>query len=168
MAYDARAIANCFLGIAKQNGSSLTPMKVQKLIYFAHGWHLALHDKPLVVDPIQAWQYGPVISSVYQEFKSFGSGAITFLAKDFDFESLRFHTPQVDIDDDSTKTLLNTIWDVYGQLTAVQLSNLSHVKDGPWEKARFEGDNGKSALIRDELIRDYFVQVAEKKKAQAA
>jgi uncharacterized phage-associated protein len=61
MPYPAAAIANEFIKVAKRNGVLLTPMKLQKLVYFAHGWYLALLGKPLINEPVEAWKFGPVI-----------------------------------------------------------------------------------------------------------
>jgi len=44
-------------------------MKLQKLVYYAHGWHLALNNEPLIDEQVECWQYGPVISSLFHEFK---------------------------------------------------------------------------------------------------
>ena len=66
--YSALAIANFFL----ENHKSISPMKLQKLVYFAHGWNLAISNNPLIKEPIEAWDYGPVISTIYNEFKLFG------------------------------------------------------------------------------------------------
>src|SRR5262245_29920187 len=74
--YSALAVANYFLDLAKAKGLALDPMKLQKMIFFAHGWSLALYDEKLIDEPIQAWQYGPVVQSVYHEFKSFGAARI--------------------------------------------------------------------------------------------
>ncbi|MFZ6843564.1 Panacea domain-containing protein [Undibacterium sp. RuTC16W] len=167
MAYDARAIANYFLDLAKQKGVPLTPMKLQKLIYFAHGWRLGLNNEALIVDPIQAWQYGPVISSVYQEFKHFGSGAITSNASSFDFDKLEFVTPEVKLEDKETRALLNRIWDVYGKYSAMKLSNLSHIPNGPWDKAR-KKSSVQNVVIDDELIGEYFRSLVAKNKAEVA
>ncbi|QLH42366.1 MAG: DUF4065 domain-containing protein [Coxiellaceae bacterium] len=58
-------------------------MKLAKLIYVAHGWSLALNDVPLIDEAVQAWKFGPVIESVYHEFKHFGNDVINSLAIDF-------------------------------------------------------------------------------------
>ena len=76
MPFSAAAVANEFLRLARRDEQTITPLKMQKLVYFAHGWHLALFGTPLIEEPVQAWQFGPVISSLYQEFKKFGSRAI--------------------------------------------------------------------------------------------
>ena len=55
--YNAIAVANYFIDKAKADGVPLTHMKLQKLIYFAHGWHLALYGEPLIDEEIQAWEF---------------------------------------------------------------------------------------------------------------
>src|SRR5258708_36262190 len=116
--YSALAVANYFLGLAKANRVTLDPMKLQKLIYFAHGWHLALYDgEPLINEEIQAWQYGPVVQSVYHEFKQFGADPITKLATDIDVASGEIVTPRIPMDDTQTMGLLNKIWEIYGTYT---------------------------------------------------
>ena len=57
MPYDAKSIANFFIDRAKESGETLTQMKLHKLIYYAHGWHLALTGEPLIDEPVQAWNY---------------------------------------------------------------------------------------------------------------
>nr|WP_256351506.1 type II toxin-antitoxin system antitoxin SocA domain-containing protein [Pseudomonas gingeri] len=51
-------------------------MKQQKLVYYSHGWHAGYTDQPLINEAVETWQYGPVIPSLYHEFKRFGSGEI--------------------------------------------------------------------------------------------
>jgi uncharacterized phage-associated protein len=80
MPYDPKAIANYLLEVAKNHNETLTPMKIQKLVYFANGWHLALKNEPLINEQVEAWPYGPVIPSLYRAFRRFGDQAITALA----------------------------------------------------------------------------------------
>jgi uncharacterized phage-associated protein len=75
--YDAIAIANYFIEKSLATGKRLTPMQLVKLVYIAHGWYLARTGKPLLADAVQAWQFGPVIPTLYHEFKQFRDGQIT-------------------------------------------------------------------------------------------
>jgi uncharacterized phage-associated protein len=64
------SVARLFLEKAPTSGvQDLTPMKILKLTYLAHGWHLCYTDSPLILDQVQAWKYGPVVPSVYHYFK---------------------------------------------------------------------------------------------------
>ncbi|MDR1104784.1 MAG: DUF4065 domain-containing protein [Treponema sp.] len=48
-------------------------LKLQKLLYYSQAVHLTLNDRaPLFPEPIEAWDYGPVVPSVYHEYKSYG------------------------------------------------------------------------------------------------
>lgn len=119
MAYGAKAIANRFLEIAKKEHVGITPMKLQKLIYFAHGWNYGLYDEPLIADPIQAWRFGPVIPSIYHEFKHVGSGTISDRATDFDLEEFELVEPTIPDDDTRTLRLIDRVWKTYGRRAAV-------------------------------------------------
>jgi uncharacterized phage-associated protein len=77
MPYDSKAVANYFLDCAQRSSKKLDPMQIQKLVYFAHGWRLAAIGAALIDEMVEAWRYGPVIPSLYHEFKSFGKNPIT-------------------------------------------------------------------------------------------
>ena len=70
---DARAIANYLLAKAELDQCSIDHLKLQKLLFIAHGWHLGLNKSPLFRQAVQAWPYGPVVDVVYQAFKAFGA-----------------------------------------------------------------------------------------------
>src|SRR5437762_397203 len=80
--YSARALANTFLELAKEEGKSLSPLQLQKLVYYAHGWNLGIRNAPLIDAPIEAWRFGPVVQSLYHEFKEYGNNPITSPAQD--------------------------------------------------------------------------------------
>jgi uncharacterized phage-associated protein len=165
MAYDAKAIANYFLDLADEHKTSLTPMKLQKLIFFAHGWHLALYDEPLIADQVEAWQFGPVVPSIYQEFKHERSGAISTKATEFDLEKFDFLEPVVPKNDVRARGILDKVWQAYGKLTAIQLSNLTHLPDTPWANARAKhAADARKVPIDDESIRVHFRALAEKNR----
>ena len=69
-------VANYFIGLSLKNKldtdgtvEGITNLKLQKILYFAQCAYLALYDKPLFEDEVLAWEYGPVISSVYNKYK---------------------------------------------------------------------------------------------------
>lgn len=136
-------------------------MKLQKLIYYAHGWHLASTGKPLIDESVEAWKYGPVIPSVYHEFKSYGSGTIREKGTTIEAaecSSLRFVTPTVH--DSETKCLLDTIWEAYGGLSGVQLSNLTHKQGTPWSETFAKSGGQKGFDIPNSVIKEHFDAVA--------
>lgn len=170
MPYVADAVANEFLTIAEMQHISVTPMKLQKLVYFAHGWGLGIFGKPLISEVIQAWKWGPVISSLYTEFREFANRPIDRLATEVQFEggSLIWSTPMCtdkeDYSAELAKALVNRVWDVYGRFTAVQLSNMTHAAGTPWHSvmSKFPPDSiPKRLTIPNELIRDYFKTVCQ-------
>ncbi|MGL6349555.1 MAG: Panacea domain-containing protein, partial [Aeromonas sp.] len=76
MPYPVNQVAEAILRAAKREGRSLTPMQLIKLTYIAHGWSLAVANRDLFTDRIEAWKYGPVIPSLYQATKRFGRSPI--------------------------------------------------------------------------------------------
>lgn len=76
MAYPVEKVANTFLRLAHTDGKSISPMKLQKLIYLAHGLNLALHGEPLVETEPEAWQHGPVFRSLYRETRKYVAGPV--------------------------------------------------------------------------------------------
>jgi uncharacterized phage-associated protein len=162
MGYSAKAVANYFLEKAKAEGESLSPMKLQKLVYFAHGWNLAVRDQPLINEDIQAWQFGPVIPSLYREFKQFGNSPITEEATDWEIDWPMIKTTTPKINDMETRELLDKVWEVYKKYTAVQLSNLTHLKGSPWEVTWGENGVPKHTPIPNQIIMDYFKTLRKK------
>jgi uncharacterized phage-associated protein len=150
--YDALSVANFMLGSAKSNNLGLSPMQVQKLVYFAHGWNLGLKDSRLIEQSVEAWEWGPVIREIYKAFKCYGSGAIGEEAK----------CPPIPATDTATTSLLNKVFEKYGSMSAWQLSRLSHLPGSPWEKTWEQNTTG--IIIPDELIRTYFKDLSEKNK----
>lgn len=158
--YSAKSVANYFLGRAWDEAEDLSPMQIQKLVYFAHGWCLAIYERPLIREYVQAWEYGPVIPELYHEFKRFGSGSIQEYATNTDQEKVPPPTGNP-----PTK-LLDKVWEVYGDLTANEMSALTHQTGTPWhkvfEQAKKEGRRGQ--IIDDGLIKEHFVAIGERNK----
>ncbi|MGK7927344.1 MAG: Panacea domain-containing protein [Spirulina sp.] len=115
----ARDVAEYFLALADDendsSGELISNLKLQKLLYYAQGLHLALFDRPLFPEKIESWTYGPVIPEIYRYYKEYGSGSLPF-PKDFDYSKFN----------DKIKDVLEEVYRVYGQFSAWKLRNLAH------------------------------------------
>lgn len=164
--FNSKAVANFLLDLATAQGEQLTPMKLQKLVYYAHGWCLALTGKPLIDEAIQAWSFGPVVRSLYNEFRECGANPIRRRAMEIvgeDGESMQLRCPHLEDNREAedvgfAKELLKRIWEVYGRYSAVQLSNMTHAPGTAWDRVNkfYNGNIPKYATIPDEWIREEF------------
>lgn len=150
--YRPRVVANALLKQARSNGVKLSHLKLQKLVFFLHAWNLALYKQPLIDEQPEAWPYGPVFSSLYHELKRFGSKDIEGYLTEIDPQSGREMAYIPSDQDHQFWNLVTQVWDRYGKLTATQLSSLSHIKNGPWDKARQESES----KISNQSIRDFY------------
>lgn len=127
---DAVSVADEILKIAKRRGKLLTPMQLVKLTYIAHGWALAVLERDLFADRIEAWKYGPVIPRLYHATKQYGRSEIPLHLID-DQAPPRF-------DADVTEFLEDVV-EKYGDLTGFALSNLTHREGTPWHQVYEDG-----------------------------
>ncbi|HEU4556472.1 MAG TPA: type II toxin-antitoxin system antitoxin SocA domain-containing protein [Longimicrobium sp.] len=72
----AQEVADYFTNLAQERGDELSNLKLQKLLYYAQGWHLGLHGTPLFPEKFQAWPSGPVIPDVFWRYYDFGIDSI--------------------------------------------------------------------------------------------
>jgi len=133
-------VAKYFLSLTDEDAEDFTSnLKLQKLLYYAQGLHLALYDGPLFPELIEAWTHGPVVPQVYYTYKGNGSCAIP-APDDLDFS----------VYDEKTRELLDEIHNVFGQFSAWKLRNMTH-EEPPWkEVADFAG------TISHDSMREYF------------
>jgi uncharacterized phage-associated protein len=155
--YDARSISNYFLDRAEARGMKLTTMTLLKVLYFAHAWHLAKENRPLVAQPFEAWEYGPVNRVVYDQFKGLGKNPIQKRAVSFEPASVSFE-PTAYSFDATTSKFLDDVFDYYSQFDAFQLSDLTHEKGSPWEVVWSTAEKRAvpGMFIPDELISAWF------------
>ncbi len=144
-------VFNSLMRHAKKEGVTLTHLKVQKLLYFLHGYYLAKTGKPLLDEPFQAWQYGPVECSLYNKLRSYGGAPIDKYFPEIDKETGKesyFVVSEKNVD---FHNALNMVWDEYGNLDGVRLSTLSHEPGSPWATTSRANDE-----IDNKVIKDYF------------
>lgn len=164
MSYPAKSIANAFLNLGFSEKGRITPMKLQKLVYFAHGYFLGAYGEPLIDECFEAWQYGPVAPSLYHEFKGFGNTPISRLATELDWEADEELPVPPPADDPRFSKVLNFVWKTYGKRDALVLSDITHKAGAPWDVVTKENvHNKKNMSIPDEIIEDHFKSFVRKK-----
>lgn len=157
--HSSLAIANEFLERARRDGVELSNMHVQKLVYLAHGWCLAVNGRELVEDDIEAWDLGPVIRKLYDALRQYKNGPITRPIRwgdDTPFGSKGAEAAQASLDR-SEQAVLDMVWNTYKNFQAFQLSALTHERGSPWSVA-FEP--GRNRVINKYKIWDYFAGLA--------
>jgi len=137
-------ISSFFILECRERGDLLTNLKLQKLLYYAQAWHLALLNKPLFAEDFQAWVHGPVLPSQYQRFKKSEWRPI---AEDISAPKL---SSEVIIH-------LKEIVNVFGVETASALELMTH-NEQPWKEARrgIAADEPSTAIISKETMRLFY------------
>ncbi|MBK8221028.1 MAG: SocA family protein [Candidatus Obscuribacter sp.] len=151
-----QAVANFFLQMAADEGKNLTPLKLIKLVCIAYGWVLVTLEQRLFRERIEAWSFGPVVPSLYHEFKIYRKQPIDRFALDYDFDG-NSTLPRVPAENSALHQVLTKVWDMYKHLTAAQLVSLTHEVGSPWSQATSVGDR----YIDDLLIRDHYESLLE-------
>ncbi len=141
----ASDVATYFLLSAKKEDKKISNEKLQKLVYYAQAWTLALTEKPLFSEEIEAWIHGPVIPSLFRQFKKYGDKPISLVGLTLKKGSLW--------DND----ILEEVWRIYGKYDANYLEILTHQED-PWLYTRdeMEFEESSTAEITHESMRDYY------------
>ena len=151
--YTPQHVANFFLDKAEEECIKLTQLKLMKLIYLAYGWYIVFTHKKLFEEPIQAWKHGPVIESIYHEFKHFRKNVIDINSIIFDLDTGNTIIPR--IDDHETIRILEKVWIGYKDFTAISLVNREHRNGTAWYKQYKENEN---ETISDQIIEEDFYQ----------
>ena len=115
----------------------ISNLKLQKLLYYAQGTFLAIKDEPLFDDELLAWEHGPVVYSVYQEYKKYHSNGIPF------------DEEYVNNIGKKDEELLKEVYKVFGKYSAWGLREMTH-KETPWLETE------KNKVISLDSIKEYF------------
>ena len=139
-------VANFFLKIVdRDSGSTITPLKLQKILYYAQGYYLAKFDKPLFNEDFQAWAHGPANPAIYDKYK------------DYRFESIDEPEEELYDFDEDISLFLAHIWDDFGIYDGKYLEELTH-NEFPWIKARkgYEPGQKCEVVIKKEDMKEFF------------
>jgi len=110
----------------------VTPMKLQKLMYYCYVWQLFAKEKKFDAS-FEAWKHGPVEPEIYNEYKEYGRKPI-----------------KSENSSNTIDPLIDFILDSYAVYSAIELSKTTHLET-PWKKYKGTGE-----IIPDEELIDYY------------
>ena len=136
-------------------GGPLTHLRIQKLLYYVQGWHLAAYGEPFFGDRIEAWKNGPVCPSVWRELNDFGDSPIragTVKAAE------NLAAPQ--------KAIVRSIWEAYKKYSGPDLWQMTHT-ERPWLITRGELPESEPCQreITHHVLADFFTDQMSAKMA---
>lgn len=134
----------------------VTPLSLQKLLYFTQGFFLALYGKAFFEEDCEAWVHGPVYAPIYRLFKDFTYNPID----DVRF-SILFASKEVLTEEE--KEVLDVITQTFGIYEAKVLEYITHNED-PWKQARigYTTDEYSHEILTKESIQSYYQEVSKK------
>ncbi len=148
----AQDVANYFLAnVDVESGDNITHLKLQKLLYYAQGFHIAMQGgDALFPERIVAWKHGPVVRRLWSAYKCWGWHPIDPIRK----QEPGTYAPEVE-------ELLSAVNEIYGQFTATRLEQMTH-DESPWQRTK------ANHTIRVGLLQEYFGEMVEAGRQGAA
>ena len=155
--YSAIDVARYIIKYSNESKYIISNLKLQKLLYFVQAYFLIKKDKPAFSDKIEAWEFGPVIPTVYREFQLYGSGNIPIVSRlvlpdpDNVWNFYREDYSNIKISEEDKKLICDIV-DELSEYSAVGLMKLTHDQN-PWINAYSPQELNE---ITTESIKEYF------------
>jgi uncharacterized phage-associated protein len=147
MANDVQDIAQkIILRTDIEKGDIISNLKLQKLLYYMQGYHLAFFNEKFFEDELEAWTYGPVAPNVYHRFKEFGPGGI--ILDPNKYEEIELSAEQ--------ENMFGQVMNEYGKFSAIKLMEMTH-KETPWKEAFEKPDK----VISIETMKNFFAKLID-------
>ena len=138
MAFSAKSVTDWILWLAGQRGKRLSPMQLQKILYYAQGYSLGMSGEKALDDPIMAWEHGPVVPDVYHRFRNYGGAKIS---------------PPADIViPDEMFGLIDVVVSQKSSLSAAELRTVTH-EESPYSTTP------RNEEITPQKLEDFFVDL---------
>ena len=136
-------VADYFLVRAEEWGQRLGHLKLQKLCYYAQGFHLAFRREPLFREPLRAWAYGPVVRELWDDHR-YARGPLP-VPEALDEGAF---TPE-------QRKFLDSVLDRFVEYPAIELARRTH-REAPWRDAYERRKHSRDDVITHESLREWF------------
>lgn len=140
--HTALDVAKFIIGYSKHKNYSISNLKLQKILYFIQSDYIANKSQLCFKDKIEAWDFGPVISSIYNKYKIYGSAEIP---------NEEYESAIKELSDEDIKRISAMI-DMCSKYSASKLVTITH-KQEPWRNAYKQYENNE---ITPRAIKEYY------------
>ena len=145
-------------GIARYilyKSTDITPIALQKLLYYSQAFFHALFHEDLFTDDCQAWAYGPVYPDVYYQYREYGYNPIDMPTENFNTDLDELTIREIEV--------IDAVIGAFGQYSGEVLSQITH-KERPWLEARgtLQPRDRSVTVIDRNSINKYFDVVVSK------
>ena len=149
--HDPVAIANEFIRLENPRYIP-NQMKLQKLVFIANGWNVAISGDPLVDQRPEAWDNGPVFREIWDAIRWYGHDSRTkeILSENGAPSGAKLTSSETDI--------IEAVWEKYGHHNGRELSDLTHLPGTPWTETYF--GKGRNAYISHRDVGNYYTNLA--------
>jgi uncharacterized phage-associated protein len=139
--------AHAFLLLASTEGMRLTNLRLQRLVIIAHGAHLAAYNEPLFREPVLAWDFGPVVSDLYDSLRHYGSGYV-------DCEGPGVHQSLLALNHGASQAI-RAAWEAYKAYDESRLGQCLKGIKSPWYGV-WNGCGTRYTVISNDLFKEYY------------
>lgn len=146
MYYDARDIARYIVSICTSSGKPISNLQLQKILYYVQLSFLHNLNYRAFYNTIEAWDYGPVVPDVYNQYKYYGS---TKIYQKFQGLEVMFT--------DNELLVIKSVVSKCISLRPWDLVEMSHEDDSPWDRV-YNGGRGYKHEIPVEYLEEYAMQ----------
>lgn len=150
--YSACQVADFILREGLRQGAvDLTNIKLNRLVYIAHGWSLGFLHEPLVADDAEVWKYGPTFSRLFYWIDSRLEYPGDVISEP-DFFTEKIGADCIAEQDEQTCRLLRHVCGIYMEKTVAELILLTYSDGSPWWQSRWQ----EQLIIPDKAIQNYY------------
>jgi uncharacterized phage-associated protein len=136
-------------------------LKLQKLVYYTEGWHLAYFEHPLIDEDFEAWVHGPAVRSLWDYYKDKGNYFHEWRIKPESAERIRDYFRKL-LQPEQLELIADVLKE-YGDKSAYHLEALSHA-ELPWREARkgYSQSERSETVISKETMKKYYQSILAK------
>lgn len=136
------------------SGREITNLLLQKVLYYVKAISKLFEETSIILEPCEAWKFGPVFPSVYEKYKDFGKEEISLSLSDEYINGLL---------SEKEKQITDFVMNTFGIYNAWFLKDLTHCEE-PWISARngLDENDASRNLMDDKVISYYFDKMNKK------